>query len=56
VHDLARALTGVLDSAAALPDGCHDIPRQLAGASEEIRTELHATLARPNPLRRTVKD
>jgi len=51
--DLARALAGLLDSAAALPQRCPDLHRQLAAAAAEIRGELHATLNRPNPLRRT---
>jgi len=49
--DLARALCGLLDSAGALPQGCPDIHRLLAGAAAEIRTELHATFNRRNPLR-----
>ncbi len=52
VHHLARALTGLLDSARALPDGCHDTHRLLGVAAAEIRGELRATLNRPNPLRR----
>ena len=51
--DLARALAGLLDSARALPDGCPDLHRLLASTATAIRTELHATLNRPNPLRRT---
>ena len=51
VHDLARALTGVLDGAGALPDGCHATNRQLGAAAAQIRGELHATLTRPNPHR-----
>lgn len=52
VDDLARALTGLLDSARALPDRCHDTHQLLAIAAAEIRGELRATLNRPNPLRR----
>jgi len=52
VHHLARALTGLLDSARALPDGCHDTHRLLGAAAAEIRGELRATLNRRNPLRR----
>ena len=51
VHHLARALTGLLDSARALPDGCHDTHRLLGVAAAEIRGELRATLNRRNPLR-----
>ncbi len=51
VHHLARALTGLLDSARALPDGCHDTHRLLGVAAAEIRGELRATLSRRNPLR-----
>ena len=43
VHHLARALTGLLDSARALPDGCHDTHRLLGVAAAEIRGELRAT-------------
>jgi hypothetical protein len=50
--DLARALAGLLDSARALPDGCHDTHRLLGVAAAEIRGELRATLNRRNPLRR----
>ena len=49
--DLARALCGLLDSARALPDGCHDTHRLLGSAAAEIRGELRATLNRRNPLR-----
>jgi len=51
VDDLARALTGLLDSACALPAGCHDTRRLLEFAAAEIRGELRATLNRRNPLR-----
>ena len=51
VHNLARALTGVLDAGGALPDDCHDTHRLLGAIAGEIRGELHATLTRANPHR-----
>jgi hypothetical protein len=49
--DLARALAGLLDCAAALPQGCPDIHHQLACTAADIRSQLHSTFTRCNPLR-----